>query len=261
METISSFSNQTIKTIRGLLNNKKDRVEMGSFYVEGVNFIYQALENGYEIEKLLIVNTLLDGDFKHRMIGRVKTEKTVNVSKDVFLKISNKETTQGMGAILRMKNFDLNDGPTLVLDRIANPGNLGSIMRAAVALGVVNVITISPCVDFYNPEAVRASMGGIFWLNLINEKDAREVFNKLKEKEYHQIATVVHQEATEIKELKMHFRPTDLVAVWFGSEAMGLDENLLSLFTNKLTIKMTGKTDSLNLAESVAVVIHELINL
>lgn len=261
METITSFSNQTIKVIRGLLNNKKDRIDTGSFYVEGVNFIHQALENGYEIEKLLVVNSLIDSDFKHQVIGRVKQEKIFSVFKEVFLKISNKEATQGMGAILRTKSFDLKNGPTLVLDRIANPGNLGSIMRAASALGIVNVITISPCVDFYNPDAVRASMGGIFWLNLINEKDSKEVFNKLKERGYHQIATIVHEDATEIKELKMHFRPTDLLALWFGSEAQGLDRELASMFTNKLTIKMTGKTDSLNIAESVAVIVHELINL
>lgn len=261
METISSFSNQTIKTIRGLINNKKDRVDSDSFYVEGVNFIHQALENGYEVEKLLVVNSLMDSDFKHQVASRIKQEKTFNVFKEVFLKISNKTATQGMGAIIMAKKFELAAGPTLVLDRIANPGNLGSIMRAAAALGVVNVVTISPCVDFYNPDAVRASMGGIFWLNLINTDDGRGLFDQLKEKKYYQIATAVKTEAVSIKELKMNFGPTDLVAIWFGSEARGLDDDLLNLFANKLTIKMTGKTDSLNLAESVAVVVHELINL
>lgn len=257
METITSNSNQTIKQIKKLQTDKKERLGREMFYVEGVNLVRQAIDNGWEVEKLFLVEELIDSEFKKETIAKVESDKLIGISKGIFASLANKNDLQGISALVRMKKSREITGSCVVLENISLPGNLGSILRASAAFNVVNVVTIQPCVDFYNPEAIRASMGAIFHLNLISIPSVDEVINKLIS--YRNLVTTINGEKL-LNEYQEKFSPDSPIAIWFGSESKGLSRSVLDRIKEQLTIKMGGKIDSLNLAESVAIVLYQLIN-
>lgn len=256
MEMITSSSNQTVKQIKKLQTDKKERFEKKMFYVEGVNLVRQAIDNGWEVEKLFLVEELIDSEFKRETIAKVDGDKLIGISKGIFASLANKNDLQGISALIKMKQAKDIVGACTVLENVAMPGNLGSILRASAAFGVPNVITIQPCVDFYNPDSIRASMGAIFHLNLVSLPNVDETISKLTS--YRNLATTINGEKL-LNDYQEKFNSDSPIAIWFGSESKGLSRSVLDRIKEQVTIKMSGKTDSLNLAESVAITLYQLI--
>ncbi len=256
MEMITSSSNQTVKQIKKLQTDKKERFEMEMFYVEGVNLVRQAIDNGWEVEKLFLVEELIDSEFKRETIVKVEADKLIGISKGIFASLANKNDIQGISALVKMKKAKEIFGACTVLENIALPGNLGSVLRASAAFNVPNVVIIQPCVDFYNPDAIRASMGAIFHLNLISMPSVDETINKLAS--YRNLATTIDG-GKLLNDYQEKFSFDSPTAIWFGSESKGLSRSVLDRIKEQISIKMSGKTDSLNLAESVAIVLYQLM--
>lgn len=259
MEIITSRQNPRYKGIKKLTDDKKFRIQSGTFFVDGVNFVAQAIENNWDVETLVYVPTEIDSEFKREVLSRVAFEKQFPIGDDLYKMLSTKNDIQGIGAVIRQKWLQnaLGAGAGVVLENIANPGNLGSIMRLCAAFGIKNLYTISPSVEFFHPDAVRASMGAIFHLNLI-EFDSLEVMKqKLSENPRHCIGTSLQDDAVDLAT----WTTPEVVQnrlMWFGSEAKGLSDEAKKLCQTLVKIPISSAVDSLNVAESAAIVLYEL---
>ena len=175
MVEISSTANPRIKEIQKLLN-RKDRAESGLAYIEGLRIVIQAIQDGWDIQTLVYCPALLvsRSEDRHWMIFCFPVRISVlEVSESVFRYLSGKDGPQGLAAVVskngqHLAEIDLKTSKTIIaLDEIADPGNLGTIIRTADACGVTSIILLDNCTDPYDPSSIRASMGALFNMALI----------------------------------------------------------------------------------------------
>lgn len=261
METVTSRQNPRFKEIKKLTEDKKYREEAGSFFVDGVNFVAQAVENDWEVELLVYVPEKIDSDFKKKILSLVSEDKRFAVSIDLYEALATKKDIQGIGAVVKMKltRNEVLDGTGVVLENIANPGNLGSIARLCGAFGIKNLYVIRPAVEFFNPETVRASMGAIFQLNLVSFDSLEMVTKALAKKPRACLGTSLQGDSIDISQLTITKENKDGELIWFGSEAKGLSGEAKNLCHTLVKIPISETVDSLNVAESAAIVIYELV--
>lgn len=255
-ELITSVSNGTVKRIRAL-RQRRERMEQGSFFVEGIRIVAEAMQTGAELECLVVAPELLSSSFAHELIASHPQVRRLNVSSQVFASLSGKEGPQGLAAVIRQRWEHLQDlSPQstdlwVALDAPQDPGNLGTIMRTADAVGAVGLILIGNAADPYDPGAVRASMGSLFALRLI-QTDLDSFLAWRRRTPVHLVGTAgggaVHYRQASYQ------RP---LVVLSGSERQGLSEQLQSECDQLVRIPMIGRCDSLNLAVATSVVLYE----
>lgn len=260
METITSRQNPRFKEIKRLIDDKKYREETGSFFVDGVNFVAQALANNWEVVTLVYVPTEIDSEYKKKIISLVPVEKHFLIDASLYEGLSIKKDIQGVGAVMKKKvvQNELLEGNGVVLENIANPGNLGSIARLCAAFDIKNLYVIKPAVEFFHPEAVRSSMGGLFHLNLVEFDSIDEIKSALNKKKVFCLGTSIQDDAIDLSAWTTSQVVQTLV--WFGSEARGLTTEARNLCQTLVRIPMHERVDSLNIAESAAIVVYELLN-
>ena len=220
---ITSTANPTIKQIRKL-RERKERQQSGLFYIEGLRIVGEAVRRGAELETLVAAPELVVSDFGKQLLAEAAAAgmPVQEVSPAVFEHISFKEGPQGVAAVVRQRWTPLSSvslAPAdlwVALDSVADPGNLGTIMRTLDAVGGRGVILLDQCTDPYDPAAVRGSMGSLFALDLVKcsftefaaWKKAASVFvvgtSGAAETDYHQ------------------FQYPDPLVVLMGSERQGL---------------------------------------
>ena len=179
----------------------------------------------------------------------------IETSEPVLKKISTTDSTPEAVAIGIQKIFDIKDlknvQKVVLLENIKDSGNLGTILRSAVAFGADAVVLFGDCVDIYNPKTVRASVGNLWKLPIVQIKDI-ETFNKTF-KNFNKIATLPRS-----KNLLKNYKINLPAVVMFGSEADGLTDELIKLSDDSVKIEMSPMVESLNLATSVSVILYEL---
>src|SRR3989344_3974656 len=260
MEVITSRQNPRYKEIKKLIDDKKYRQETGCFFVDGVNFVAQAIENNWDVRQLVYVPNKIDSEFKKMVLTKVPAEKYFPIDESLYKALSSKKDIQGVGAVIQQKVTanTLYSGTGVVLENIANPGNLGSIARLCAAFDIKNLYTIAPSVEFFHPEAIRASMGAIFHLNLVEFESLTTMKQRLLENNYICIGTSLQEDATDLSS----WTTSEVVQntlIWFGSEARGVSSEAKELCPTLLRIPMSQAVDSLNVAESAAIIIYELV--
>lgn len=258
METITSRQNGKYKDIKQLLTDKKYRRESGLFFVDGVNFVNQALVAKWEVVTLVYVPEKIDSDFKKEVLETAKAAEQLPISTDLYRALSSKTDIQGLGAVIRQKVIGnrLLEGDGVVLENIASPGNLGTICRLCAAFAIDNLYVIRPAVEFFSPETVRASMGAIFQVNLVEFDSLGQIEQNLRDKPIVNIGTSLQADTVELAQIALRDGQTTLF--WFGSEAKGLSEGARRLCEKLVKIPISNKVDSLNVAESAAIVLYEL---
>lgn len=182
------------------------------------------------------------------------------VSPEVLARATDTVTSQGMAAIAAHPTTTVEDaisaaaaGPlALVLVDVQDPGNAGTILRAAEAAGAVAVLCCGASVDPWSPKCVRASAGALFHLPVVNGGEATTVLAQLAEQGARTVATVV-RDGTPYDHLDL----TGPVAVVLGSEAHGLPGDLLDLVDDRATIPMAGRSESLNVAMAGSILCFE----
>lgn len=164
-EIISSLDNKMIKEARSL-NDKKFRREFGKFLVDGEKLVYEIVCGAGEATRIFVDSAKLS-DFDYilkKFDGRV-----VPVTTKVMASLSENNTPQGIIAEVKMKETGVfapkTNEPILILDRIQDPGNMGTIIRTATATGI-NTIVLIDCADAYSPKVIRSSSGGVFYLDI-----------------------------------------------------------------------------------------------
>ena len=258
---ITSFSNSKVKAIRKL-EDKKYRTASGEFFIEGLRTVGEAIQTGAPIQSLVVAPELLVSEFGRSLLEHtaVKAVEKVEVSGEIYEKIAHKQGPQGIGAVVKqswgsLKSLIITLSDLWVaLEQIADPGNLGTIIRTADAIGCRGIITLGPSTDPYDPTAVKASMGSIFSLELIRS-DWESFRDWQVENKVNLVGT--SDRATSDYQAVNYALPLVLL---MGSERHGLPGEMMHACDPLVRIPMCGRADSLNLAVATAVVLYEIFN-
>lgn len=237
----SSIDNKKIKDIKKL-NTKKYRDKTNLFLVEGEHLVLEAYKTGYLKELILESDKLFPLDVE-----------TNYVTNNVLNYITSLETPQCVvGICKKKKTNEISGDRILILDGIQDPGNLGTIIRSAVAFNIDTIILSKDTVDLYNSKVLRAAQGLIFHINIISV-DLKEIIPKLKENNYEILGTkVTHGKSLKTIEKKKKF------AIIMGNEGNGVREEILDLCDNYLYIDMNTKCESLNVGVATSIILYEL---
>lgn len=238
-----------------LSRDRSVRWGSGLFWVDGVNFVHQALENAWEVDTLVYLADKLDTEFKHQVIHTVPKDNRMLLGHAVYEKLAYKNDIQGIGAVVKMKyqkNVVL-PGKGLVLENTQYAGNMGTMMRSALAFGVNNIYLVGKTVDPFSPEVVRASMGALFGVNIIMF-DNTEMLNAQCSM-LNNIALTLDKSATPLKSYIIDHKS---YLLWLGNEGKGLTRQALEICQTKLRVEISGLVDSLNVSEAAAIAMYAL---
>jgi len=235
---IESIHNPKVKLLVKL-KNKKDIESNNLFIVEGQYLVEEAIKNNYIKEIFLL-------DKEDNIYGEV-----TYVTKDILKKITNLTNPPKVIALCYLLKAKEIKGNVLILDNIKDPGNLGTIIRSAVAFNYDTIIISKESVSLYNPKVIRATEGMLFNINIITN-DLIPYINKLKKDNYLIYGTDVKEGVLPESESKTKH------ALIIGSEATGINKNILELCNKKLYINMNDKCESLNASISASILMYEL---
>ena len=249
MEVITSKENSNIKHARALLD-KKHRIETGHFLLEGKKFVSDAITSGYKIEKLFVDSAA--GNKFDSIIASVDAP-VFFVEPNVFKSLCDTQTPQGIIAELALPflgAYKYKKGDRLlVLDRISDPGNMGTIIRSAKATGFEYIFAID-CVDVYSPKVVRSSAGAVLSANIYPVEEKAIISYCAK----HNITLLVADMYGEnIYDLNLDGD----YAVVIGNEGHGVSDSFVS--SGKLIkLPMKPGIESLNAGVSASVIMYIL---
>lgn len=236
----SSTENKKIKEIKKLYT-KKYRDLSDLFIIEGEHLVIEAYKKGLLKEVLLEENTKLDIDVEKNY-----------VTQNVLKYISNLDTpSKIIGICEKIKEKKLGNR-ILMLDDIQDPGNLGTIIRSAVAFNIDTIILSENTVNLYNPKVLRATQGMIFNINIII-KDLVEFITILKKEKYKIMSTKV----TDGKNIKNVEKGEKFVII-VGNEGKGVRKQLIDMSDEFIYIPMNKDCESLNVGVATSIILYEL---
>lgn len=236
----TSLENAKIKDMKKL-STKKYRDKTGLFLVEGEHLVLEAYKTGYLKELILEKDALFPLNVP-----------TSYVTNDILHVLTELEAPSPIMAICEKKEFEQYGNRILMLDDIQDPGNLGTIIRSAVAFHVDTIILGLGCVDLYNSKTIRASQGMLFHINIIR-KNLLECIHELKEQKYKIIGTKV----THGKNVK-DIAKTEKSVIIMGNEGSGVSEEILDQCSEYIYIPCNEVCESLNVGVATSIILYEL---
>lgn len=237
---ITSLDNQKIKDIKKL-QTKKYREKTSLFLVEGEHLVLEAYKAGC-LETLI----LKDG-FEYDL-----NVNTISVTENVLKYISELDTPQPMMGVCHKKEISNAKGNIIILDNVQDPGNLGTIIRSAVAFNFDTIVLSNDSVDVYNSKVVRASQGLLFNVN-IQIGDLTEIIPELKKDGYQIYGTKVTN-GNDVKSIAKN----SLFAIIMGNEGNGMSDTVSELCDSFVYINMNDKCESLNVGVAASILMYEL---
>ncbi len=247
---ITSENNLQLKNITALMKKNKERQQQGLFCIEGRKMFLEACD-------LDIVEKAFLSESYANECGKINCDHEI-VSDDVFNKIAETVTPQGVIALVSIPKTDINEvvqkaRRLILLENLQDPGNLGTIIRTAEAAGIDAVVLSKNSVDAYNPKVVRSTMGALFRMKIVYTDDMIEFIDRLNNSGFNTIAT--HLSA------KKNYYEADYSgksAILIGNEGNGLTKEATELAKEKVIIPMSGKVESLNAAVAAALMMYEM---
>lgn len=283
MEFITSVRNEKIKEVATLLEKSKARRTQELFVVEGLRELSNCINAGYSIRSIFFHSQIIGEDEIEQLAIRcnhqakesaTKPPSLFSVTKEVYGKIAYREGTEGVVAVVRKKQLTLEQiklpgkeiqnlhdksnhtskNPLiLVVESVEKPGNLGALLRTADACGVDAILVCDPLTDLYNPNLIRASLGGIF---------TKQIVACTNEEAHHWLSenniTIL---TAQLQDAQWYYN-TNMVqscAIVMGSEANGLSDFWRDVSNARIKIPMLGELDSLNVSVSAAVLCYEAV--
>ena len=246
---ITSTSSSQVKYVVNLQKKAKLRKEEKQFVVEGIKMVSEAPTD--RLVKVYISETFKadNEEFLERMnydsIGKDVLE---IVTDNVFMRMADTQTPQGIMAVVRMTDTDLEgilsdkrNPLLLIIENLQDPGNLGTIVRMAEGAGVTGIIMSSNTVDIYNPKTIRSTMGSLYRVPVIYVDDICEAADVCKSKD----VTVY---AAHLKGMLSYDEPDykKKTAFLIGNEGNGLSDEIADLADTYIKIPMQGQVESLN---------------
>lgn len=256
LKKITSLANPEIKNIRALAM-RKYREEEGLFVTEGLRHALEAAEAGWEFKTLVIEESSKDKELVRKLIGLCQRQKCLclEVTPAIMESITKRDNAQAVMAVLKQRwasLADVTDGMWIALEEIRDPGNLGTIMRTADAVGARGIILIENTCDPYSLEAIRASMGS--FPHVVLARASRAEFSSWAARGGFQIVGT-HLKTNHDYRKIAYARPLVLL---MGNEQAGLSDEMAKLCTDLVKIPMRGRADSLNVSVATAVMLYEI---
>ena len=256
-------SNPRVSSLRRLTGRRKARIEAGLFVIEGPVALGELLAAGIELDEVYVdVDAWNGADDNSALVTAVTLASSAGtpvwgIAPEVFARVSDTATPQGVLAVAPRRVVDLDamtalDGPILVLVDVGDPGNAGTLVRAAEAAGAAGVVFAGSSTDAFGPKTVRAAAGSLMRLPVAEIADVEGLVADLLDAGRIVFATVVEDGAAP-EDLDLGGSPVLLV----GSEAHGLDPALIERCTGTVTIPMNLDVESINAAVAGAVVLFE----
>lgn len=257
---ITSAANPTFKQIRAL-RQRKEREASGLCFVEGIRQVAEAARSRAAIERLLVAPALLASPFANELVAEQTRAgiPLLELSRELFTTLSQKDGPQGIAAVVRqrwaaLEHARLETAPGWVaLVEPADPGNLGTIIRTADAVGASGVFLIGPSADPYDAVALRASMGATFSMALV--RCGWDEFTRWQSAQGAPLVGAADQAATDFQAVR-YAQPLVLL---MGSERHGLTPAQQARCDQLVAIPMRGRADSLNLGVATGVMLYELL--
>ena len=259
VKEVTSLANPIVKDIKALMN-KKAREETGSFIAEGLKLIIDALELGWTIRTLIYSKAAKGKPLVEKVAAKTVASGglVLEVSEKVMASIVRRDNPQMVAGVFEQRWRPLADvkpqrGETYVaLDRVRDPGNLGTIIRTADAVGASGVILVGDCTDPFAVETVRATMGSVFAMP-VSRATVEEFIAWRKGAGVNVVATHLAG-SVDYRTVDYAQKP---VVVLMGNEQSGLPEELATKADTRVRIPQEGRADSLNLAIATAVMLYE----
>ena len=250
---ITAASNQRVKNLISLIQKSKARKEQDVFITEGIKMFQEADET--KIKEVYVSESFYKKGVEREKIERCNFE---ILSDDLFKKVSDTQTPQGILCVMEQYHYDLEDlfqkeQPLfLILEDIQDPGNLGTMVRTAEGAGVDGIIMTKGTVDIYNPKTIRSTMGSVYRMPFIYTDNLLEVMKELQKRNVKLYAAHLRGEN--------YYHQLDFkggTAFLIGNEGNGLKDETADAADVYLKIPMEGKVESLNAAVASVILMYE----
>ena len=257
-EQITSAQNPKFKNLLLLQEKSKARREQGLFVVEGRRELEHCLEAGFTVRTLFVCPELASCH-PEEAEGRRRDPLVIEIPESLYRKVAYRESTEGIIAEVECRNIGLEDlklseNPLIVvLESVEKPGNLGAVLRSADAAKADAVLVCDPLTDLYNPNLIRASLGGVFTVPTVCTT-SEEAIAWLRAKGI-RILTAQLQDSEWYYDIDM----TVGTALVMGTESTGLTPQWREAADARIRIPMLGRLDSLNVSVSTAILLFEAV--
>lgn len=266
LERITSNTNSNVKEYIKLRDSKSYRNKNELFVIESLKLIKEALDCGVIIEKAFVTSPSKDKYYEilqnlfENSFENTKNTKIYEITDDINKKMSITGNSQGVFAVC--KKLDKNNlmdkinikGKYIFLSHLQDTGNVGTIIRTALAFGVNGVILSSDTCDIYSLKVLRASMGGVFKIKFFISDDVVRDLKNLS-KNFSTYSAVLDKDATDI--LNVNFSDNSIVVI--GNEGNGLCQEEINACEHKVTIMMKGDAESLNASIASSILMWEMM--
>lgn len=259
IKKINSLDNSQIKLLKKL-GAKKYRQEFGLFCVENFVIIQDALKAGYDFESLFFTKEFAqkNSEILKALQKKSKAKNFFEIETKINKSFSNLETPSGIGAVYKIKVGSATKTKSanlrfVYLNGINDPGNLGTIMRSALAFGFKTLILDEACVDIYNPKVIAAAKDSIFKLNFIFDKNRAWL-----EREVGKNKLALYVADVKGKTDLNKFKASKNFCLALGSESQGLSKEILKLANKSIKIQISPEIESLNVAIAAGILFYYL---
>ena len=257
MREITSKDNKIFRHALSL-KTKKYRDRNGEYLIEGPNLLKEALKEEIEVEAVFVRPEMTDEEAGIIEEGPELDRKTFILSNRLFDELKDTETSQGIVTVVRKRQDSSPKGRPggnyVVLDRLQDPGNIGTILRTADAAGFDLAVFMKGTADPFSPKVVRSATGSLFRLPMVFVKDAEELAELVHSAGKRLIATAMDAEKA--------YYDCNLekdAAIIIGNEGNGISPELMMRADEKIMIPMAGNTESLNAAVAAGILMYERI--
>lgn len=255
---ITSTANDRVKYIRSLVAHPRERHNERVFVVEGIRLVQAALEAGRTFMLVLYAPEQLATTAAGQQLLTTLAHQPYSYAATARVVAAASDTTTPQGVVAVTPWLDLPPQPTgmwLILDGVQDPGNVGTLLRSAEAVGVGGVWCSRGTVDVFSPKVVRAGMGAHFWLPIQQQLTWDELPPIIAQRPPTPIYATLANGTTAYT----HVDWREPSVVILGNEAQGLSQQALAMATDTLVIPMVGRAESLNVAVAGSVIMFEML--
>lgn len=252
MLEIESKNNNLFKEIKKL-KEKKHRIKSNKYLIEGLRFVEEAIKSKVSIDSIIFTESFKEKnpDLFLKINDNIKL---IQMNEALLKQLCSTENPQGIVGVINMQNKELKSGELVVLvDKVQDPGNMGTIIRTAHAAGVAGIVMTKGTVDIYNDKTLRSTMGSIFYIPIV-EDDSLDFVKSLKKEGYKLVVSSLQGKNNFFEE---NLQGKVMIAV--GNEGNGVSDEVYDIADIKVKIPMPGEAESLNVAVATSIMIYEKI--
>ena len=252
MLEIESKNNNLFKEIKKL-KEKKHRIKSNKYLIEGLRFVEEAIKSKVSIDSIIFTESFKEKN-PDLFLKINENIKLIQMNEALLKQLCSTENPQGIVGVINMQNKELKSGELVVLvDKVQDPGNMGTIIRSAHAAGAAGIVMTKGTVDIYNDKTLRSTMGSIFYIPIV-EDDSLDFIKSLKKEGYKLVVSSLQGKNNFFEE---NLQGKVMIAV--GNEGNGVSDEVYDIADIKVKIPMPGEAESLNVAVATSIMIYEKI--